>query len=140
MNYSNCASCNPTNPMNMTVEDFEIRTYLQKWPTQFTLSVCIVMTFLLPYNVRCDALHLNCSIMISWNSLVLHYTRAPLGDKVEKISLCITLHKSLLHSISFGLQFSVWLQFKSYVNVRRSRRGCNTSFTTDRSNNYKCTY
>ena len=73
----------------------EIRTIFTKWPTQFTLSVCIVMTFLLPYNVRCDALHLNCSIMISWNSFALH--NRILGDSFQggKISLCIILHKLL---------------------------------------------
>ena len=114
------------------------------------------MTFLLPYNVRCDALHLNCSIMISWNLFFalhkIHTTHRIPGDfsrlrlKVEKFlfaSFCT--HKRLFahnmykyKGIFFGLHISVWLQFKSYVNVRRLLKifsclfSCNTYLTTDR--------
>ena len=120
------------------------------------------MTFLLPYNVRCDALHLNCSIMISWNLFFalhnIHTTHRIPGDfsrlrlKVEKFlfaSFCT--HKRLFahnmykyKGIFFGLHISVWLQFKSYVNVRRLLKILFLQYffhhIPHSSNNYKCAY
>ena len=66
-----------------------------------------------------------------------------LGDfsQGRKISLCIILHiRPFAHTRAsfFGLHISVWLQFKSYVNVRRLLKifsclfSCNTYLTTDR--------
>ena len=103
--------------MNMTVKGFEISTYLQNDLHNSPCQVCIVMTFLLPYNVRCDALHLNCSIMISWNLFFalhkIHTTHRIPGDfsrlrlKVEKFlfaSFCT--HKVSLHTICINIKVS----------------------------------
>ena len=110
------------------------------------------MTFLLPYNVRCDALHLNCSIMISWNLFFalhnIHTTRRILGDvsrlrlKVEKFlfaSFCT--HKVSLHTICINIKvsFSVYTsRCDSNLNLTLMSDACwryfscNSSFTTDR--------
>ena len=100
--------------------------------------------------------------MISWNLFFalhkIHTTHRIPGDfsrlrlKVEKFlfaSFCT--HKRLFahnmykyKGIFFGLHISVWLQFKSYVNVRRLLKILFLQYffhhIPHSSNNYKCAY